>query len=165
LGYGGHPAAAGFSVRTEHLEAFREQVQHWVSENADKAANVPVLDVDAVCDGPTFGRPEAVKEITDGISKIGPCGKGNPAPRIQVNDVHATDMRPLGDKHLRFRLGNIDTVWWNGRVHTHALGNGPMSFVGSLGYNTWQGRRTLRFTVEDARLSELPSPPGSPEGP
>jgi single-stranded-DNA-specific exonuclease len=165
LGYGGHPAAAGFSIRTEHLEALRAQVQHWMVENADKASSVPVVDVDAICDGPTFQLPEAVKEITDGLSSIGPCGKGNPAPRIQVNNVHATDMRPLGDKHLRFRLGEIDTVWWNGRVHTHTLSNGPMSFVGSLSYNTWKGQRTLRFTVEDARLGDLPSPPASPEGP
>jgi single-stranded-DNA-specific exonuclease len=165
LGYGGHPAAAGFSMRTEHLEAFREQVQLWAGENAGETSDVPVLDVDAVCDGPTFQLPGDVKKIADGMSSIGPCGKGNPAPRIQVNNVHATDMRPLGDKHLRFRLGKIDAVWWNGRVHTHHLGNGPMSFVGSLGYNTWKGQRTLRFTVEDARPSDQPSPPASPEDP
>ena len=51
---------------------------------------------------------------------------------IQVDGVHVGDIRPMGEKHIRMRVMDIDAVWWNGRQHTAMLSSGPVSLVGSL---------------------------------
>lgn len=152
-GYGGHPAAAGFSVDASKLETLRAQLESWTDEHQDGEPVVPLLDVDIECDESAFRTPDA-DILAQGLSDLGPHGKGNPAPRIQVNGITIGDVRPLGEKHIRFRIGQVDAVWWNGRIHTHSLTQGPVNLVGSLGYNTWRGRRSLRFTVEDAASAD-----------
>ncbi|MEC8194472.1 MAG: single-stranded-DNA-specific exonuclease RecJ [Myxococcota bacterium] len=149
LGHGGHPAAAGFSTRVEHLEDLRSRLQTWAASNQSAAPTAPVLDVDAECGIDALRTPDA-DVLAQGLSDLGPHGKGNPAPKLCVNGVHVSDVRPLGERHIRFRMGDVEAVWWSGRVHSHRLTDGPVNVVGSLGYNTWRGRRSVRFTVEDA---------------
>ena len=36
---------------------------------------------------------------------------------IQVDGVHVGDIRPMGEKHIRMRVMDVDAVWWNGRQH------------------------------------------------
>jgi single-stranded-DNA-specific exonuclease len=164
LAYGGHPAAAGFSVRTKHLEALREQLNLWAGEHTEPGSWTPSIQVDAICDADHLRHPD-IDLLAQGLSDLGPHGKGNAAPVIQLDGVQISDPRPMGEKHLRMRIGEIDAVWWNGREHTHALTQGRISLVGSLGYNSWRGKRTVRYTVADARpFTEEPSPPASSEG-
>ena len=106
--------------------------------------------MDVCCDADALRVPDV--DIWRGLADLGPHGKGNPA-MIQVDGVHVY-IRPMGEKHIRMRVMDIDAVQ-NGRQHTAMLTSGPVSLVGSLGYNHWRGRRTVRFTVEDAR----PCPP------
>jgi len=150
LGHGGHPAAAGFSVAAEHLDALRDRLNAFASGSGQEGAKAPVVEVDAECDSVTLRTPDA-DVLAQGLSDLGPHGKGNPAPTIQVNGVHPAQIRPLGDRHIRFNIGDVEAVWWNGRVHSRALSAGAFSVIGSLGYNTWRGRRSVRFTVQDAR--------------
>ena len=149
LGHGGHPAAAGFSVSSDNLDSLKQRLEEWTAEHQHDGPVAAVIDIDAECDASLLRTPDA-DILAQGLSDLGPHGKGNPAPRIQVNNVRIADIRPMGDKHIRFKVGEVDAVWWNGRIHTHALTQGPVRVVGSLGYNTWRGRRTVRFTVEDA---------------
>ena len=152
IAHGGHPAAAGFSVRTDSLEALRDQLDQWAGEQSSQHEWTPSIEVDATCDAGLMRHPD-IDLLAQGLSDLGPHGKGNPAPVLQIDGVHISDPRPMGEKHLRMRVGEVDAVWWNGREHTHALSQGPVSLIGSLGYNSWRGRRTVRYTIQDARLS------------
>jgi len=164
LAYGGHPAAAGFSVRTEHLEDLREQLNQWAGANSEPGSWTPSIEVDAICDIDHLRHPD-IDLLAQGLSDLGPHGKGNPAPVLQLDNVRISDPRPMGEKHLRMRIGEMDAVWWNGREHTHTLTQGPVSLIGSLGYNSWRGKRTVRFTIADGRtVTAEPSAPASPEG-
>ena len=152
--HGGHPAAAGFSLPADRLEDLRQGLCEWAAAQDGLGDEAPTLDVDVCCDADALRVPD-VDILAQGLADLGPHGKGNPAPMIQVDGVHVGDIRPMGEKHIRMRVMDIDAVWWNGRQHTAMLSSGPVSLVGSLGYNHWRGRRTVRFTVEDAR----PCPP------
>lgn len=145
--YGGHPVAAGFTVPTEHLEALRERLCAAVTAQASTDALVPRLTVEA-----RVPRAEANEALAEAIERLGPFGKGNPEPLLALEAVTPRDLRPLGKagKHLRFSAGGLDAVWWSGDRFARDL-QGPVELVGRLGFNSWRGRRTLRFTVEDAR--------------
>ena len=148
LAHGGHPAAAGFSLKKEHLEGLRDGLCEWaLTQDVDPRA---ILEVDAICSSDALRIPDA-NILAQGLSDLAPFGKGNPSPRLQIDGVRVRDIRPMGEKHIRMRLGDIDAVWWNGRVYSHVLSEGLVSIVGTLGYNNWRGRRTIRFTISDAK--------------
>ena len=162
LAYGGHPAAAGFSLEQEHLEALSERLCDWALEQ--NAETAPALLIDAVCTPDDLRTPD-VNILAQGLSDLAPFGKGNPSPLLQIDGLSVVDIKPMGEKHIRMRLGDIDAVWWNGREHRQVLSEGPVSVVGTLGYNNWRGRRSIRFTISDARPFTEPSPPESPPSP
>lgn len=152
--YGGHPVAAGFSVRTEHLPALAERLAAWVDERVEAEALVPELRVDAAAD-----LRELDRVALEGLQRLGPFGKGNPSPRLLLRGVHPRGLRPLGKGHLRFDLDGLEAVWWSGGVHEEALRAADrLDLVGRLDLNRWKGRETLRFTVEDARRAASPAP-------
>jgi len=164
LSYGGHPAAAGFSCMAKDLDVLCARLGAWVEQNASGEDLAPSIDVDASCDGQTFRTPD-VALFAQGLSDLGPHGKGNPSPVLQVDGVRIDGIRPMGEKHLRMSVGGVDAVWWNGAQHRDALTDGLVSLIGSLGYNNWRGRRTVRFTIQDARPFISPTLPGSQSSP
>jgi len=160
LAHGGHPAAAGFSLKKEHLESLRDGLCEWAV--TQDVATTATLEVDAICSPDALRTPDA-NILAQGLSDLAPFGKGNPSPRLQIDGVRVQGIRPMGEKHIRMQIGDIDAVWWNGRVYSHVLSDGLVSIVGTLGYNNWRGRRTIRFTISDAKpfieTSSQESPP------
>jgi single-stranded-DNA-specific exonuclease len=161
LSHGGHPAAAGFSCKVSDLEAIRSGLERWCADGGAQTDLAPEITVDVRCDAEAFRAPDA-DILAQGLSDLAPYGKGNPAPVIQIDGVKVSGIKPMGEAHIRMSVGGIDAVWWNGRIHSHALTDGPISLVGSLGYNNWRGRRSVRFTIKDARPFSPPSPSASP---
>jgi single-stranded-DNA-specific exonuclease len=149
--YGGHPAAAGFTVAAANLPALAERLSAWAEKQHGQGGQAPVLDVDAVCTP-----SELDWKLCNALARIGPFGKGNPEPLLQLDRVHPERIGKMGERHLRFRLGALDCVWWRGTEFADALRQ-PVDLVGKLEVNQWQGRAKLRFTVSDARLASLPA--------
>ena len=162
IAYGGHPAAAGFSLNKDHLDELNERLCDWALQQEAEA--VPALLIDAKCTADDLRRPD-VDILAQGLSDLAPFGKGNPSPLLQIDNLRVGNIRPMGEKHIRMQMGDIDAVWWNGREHSHTLLEGPISVVGTLGYNNWRGRRSVRFTISDARPFTEPSTPESRLGP
>ncbi len=152
--YGGHPVAAGFSVETDKLPELRERLAAWVDARVDAEAHVPVLSVDIEAEA-----HELTRAAYDSLMRIGPFGKGNPAPRILLKNLPLRGARPLGTGHLRLDLGGLEAIWWGGAAHEAQLRGGrSLDVVGRLELNRWKGRETLRLTVEDMRAASAPSP-------
>ena len=147
--YGGHPAAAGFSIDAAHLPKLAEQLAAFVTNQGDAAQEAPTLIVEADCPVTALAGPGA-EQLADQLGQLEPFGKGNEAPLLCIRNVQATQFGTMGKTHLRMRVAGVDTVWWNGLVHAKTLEQ-PADLVGTLGFNTWKGRRTVRFTVRDAR--------------
>lgn len=146
--FGGHPAAAGFSVDTDKLPALRAQLDRFAREQLAGTNPAPSLRLDTDC------RPMDVTwESVRALQRLEPHGKGNPAPLLWVRGVRPTQLRLLsGGKHLKFRVGDIDAVWWGGGRFIEHLHH-PVDLAARPGINHWRGRSTLQFTVEDVRFS------------
>lgn len=146
--YGGHPRAAGFTVRAEHLPTLRQRLSdHVEGLDADLVeehavdAVLPATDVDEI--------------LLAQLRRMAPFGQGNPEPQLLLPGVRIDRLRPLGKdgKHLRFSVDGLDTVWWRGAAHADGLQAGQVDLLGTVGIDTFRGRRTLRFTVTDARAA------------
>jgi single-stranded-DNA-specific exonuclease len=140
--YGGHPVAAGFTVPTAHLPALATRLAAWVDANAGAADLVPVESVDAVLPGGALSLA-LVREL----ALLEPCGKGNPSARVVI-DGPITGVRCIKDRHLFFRVGGTDAVWW-GAAEQRDLLDGATAVLGSVGTNEWNNQTTARVTVDD----------------
>jgi len=149
-GYGGHPAAAGFSVDAQHIPALAGRLQTWAA-TAGAGNHLPVHEFDATA------RPgELSMQLFHELAELGPYGKGNPAPLLRIDGVLPEDVGRMGQKgaHLRFRVGRERAVWWRAGDHADALMSGDrFDLLVRLEENEYRGRTNLQLVVEDARPS------------
>jgi len=99
--YGGHSAAAGFSVANEKLEALEERLKTIAEEQLAGKDIRPSISLDAVVD---FN--DLTWELQEFIERIEPCGEGNPVPQFATADVKVLGKRKVGKKgtHLKLTL-------------------------------------------------------------
>jgi single-stranded-DNA-specific exonuclease len=98
--FGGHRAAAGLSIREEHLVGFATAFAAHADAVLAEDDLEPVTHVDAVV---------AASSLTLGLahelSRLAPFGLGNPEPTLLTASVEPVDPATVGEgKHLRFRV-------------------------------------------------------------
>lgn len=142
--YGGHPAAAGFSLPADRLPALAERLAAWTGQQHQDGLPPPELSIDATA------APELLTwPVVEGLGRLGPHGKGNPAPLLAVPCVPSA-LRPIGQEHLGFMAGPIEAVWWGGAAFAERL-QGPVELAVEVGLHRYNGRTVRRLTVRDAR--------------
>lgn len=138
--YGGHAAAAGFTLKSGELEAFRAGLDRYVQARGGVAEVVE--EADALLPGSALHL-----QLLDELEVFEPCGKGNPAPTLVITGA-VEAIRVMKDKHLKFRIGGVEAVWWNA-VDRRGLLDGAQAVLGRLERNLWQGSASLQIHVED----------------
>ena len=150
--YGGHPAAAGFTVRTDRLPELAARLAAWVDAAVGDDAFVPVHDVDA-----EVGLGDLTRALHGGLATLGPFGMGNPEPRLAVRGVRPrrVSVRASG-RLLHLALdgadGPLEAVWW-GNADRQAQFDGPVDLLGALELRTWNGNQTLQLAISDVRTA------------
>jgi len=148
LRHGGHPAAAGFSVRTEHIEALAERLGAAALEQTGGTIPTPSRSADLHLDPSQVDRG-----LLDSLAGLAPHGKGNPSPRIWITPTQVQDVRVLKEKHLKLRVAGLDVLWWGAAEHADLMRSRPqVELLGALSLNKWRGRETLQMTLDDVRL-------------
>ncbi len=160
LTFGGHDMAAGLSLASENLAAFRDAF----IERANGALGVedlaPAVTVDAV-----VGAAELTVENARGLGKLAPFGRSNAQPTLWLRGaVLAGDAEPLGAhaKHLQMRFERAGgaavrvIAWsWGERVGEFRRGDVIDALV-RLKVNEWRGRVSAECELVDARLACAP---------
>ncbi len=152
--YGGHPAAAGFTVRADRLDALRLRLNAYAA-NAAHDGSVRELEYDAEV------APSSLDDrLRVALARLAPFGMGNPEPRLVVPGARLDDVRRIGQRqqHLKARLGEnrwrIEVVGWGLGEHAEAVSGGrPVDLLGTLSENHWQGRRSLQLKLTDVRVA------------
>lgn len=153
---GGHTMAAGFSLTEDKLEEFRAFVGNYVIERIGGEALTPVVEIDAALDvgGATL-------ELAEALEKLEPYGAGNPEPRLVLKNVMISKASLVGIGHVRcvlvskngasikgmaFRVGDNDI----GHTMLNARGE-VFDVAGVLRRDTWGGRNSVQFLIDDIR--------------
>ena len=150
--FGGHPAAAGFTVPVGKIDALRERLGEYVDNQASEALVARrSYDADLAAD-------ELTEDLFADLQRLAPFGQGNPAPRLVVHDVQARDVRLLGaaQRMVKFQvdrpgMGRIEAIWWDKAEHVPALQSGPVDLLATLDENIYRGRRSLQLRIKDVR--------------
>jgi single-stranded-DNA-specific exonuclease len=147
--FGGHRAAAGFTVENDRLDEVR---QHLIAEAERALAGrelAPILEID--CNLPL--RQLRGEEIR-WLSRVGPFGIGNPQPMFLARNVTVIEARTVGDgdRHLKLRLRDGRSTWpaiaFDLGPFTAAPGD-RVDIVYALDLGRTDG--TLEIRVEDIR--------------
>ncbi len=164
--YGGHRAAAGFSLRTDRIEAFRQRFLELAAAELQDDEMLPTLTADAeVC------LDDVDLELADSLARLGPFGVANPEPTLVTRCLQVMRFpRLVGRNHLKMKVRQVDrggqvveTIGFNLGGLVERL-NGPSVPWVDLAFtperNVWNGRETLQLRVKDLHLLEDPGAEG-----
>lgn len=150
LAFGGHPMAAGLSLKMKNLDAFRTLVnRNCPLEDKDF---IPKLTIDVILPV-EFLTKEFVKEL----NLLEPFGKGNEKPVFVQKNVRATNAEIIGKNHnvLKVSLANhgcrsaisFHDVEEMEKMLKNKLYDFNMVYYPDL--NEWQGRTSIQAIISD----------------
>lgn len=152
---GGHNMAAGFSLREENLEAFRQFAGEYAEKILGHEKIVPSLEIDGI-----ISLSAATPEFAETLALLEPFGAGNPEPRLMLSGVRIVKSDIVGSGHIRcvlgaFAGGSLKAMAF--RAADSELGKALLNshgevfdLAGSLRKDTWMGRTQMQFIIEDA---------------
>jgi len=150
---GGHPMAAGFSLKREKLDAFYEYLKENISSDL-MGNNTSDLDIDGVLD---IGG--ATPDLVQKINLLAPFGESNPEPRFMIQNVMVSYCKILKNGHISFSLtgrggGRLNAIAF--RAVDTELGQSLLTtkdtlfhVVGILRQDNWRGQVKVQIQVQD----------------
>jgi single-stranded-DNA-specific exonuclease len=154
--YGGHAAAAGFTVQREQVAALREMLGGAVlklAAGSGPIATARVFDAEVRL-------VEIDERLASELAGLGPFGQDNPAPLLVTRGARVTSVRRVGDgSHLKLTLEDDRST--SRSAIGFKLGERPVDVGMRLDLafqpvvSTWQGHRSAELELSD--LAILPS--------
>lgn len=144
---GGHKLAAGVTLPTKNIAAFRKRVNQFYRDKNlfnQAALLLPTADAEATL-------PEVNEELISQLAGLEPFGSGNPQPILRTNNLHVRYVRRMGQdaQHVKLELRCPDS----GVTMQFLAFNAPKHFFVEPGeivdvwfqpdVNEWQGRRSV----------------------
>ena len=153
---GGHTMAAGFSLNEDKIEDFKKFVGEYVSEKIGGEAIVPVIDIDGELE-----LSGATLDLAENLEMLEPYGAGNSEPKLLLHRVRINKASIIGSGHVKCFLGSdnggsVKAIAF--RVADNDIGQAMLNakgevfdVVGVLRKDTWQGRNSVQFMIEDIK--------------
>lgn len=155
---GGHKLAAGVTLPTVNIEAFRNRVNEFYRDNNlvlehQRAKLLPKSEV-------TAGIGEVTDEIVEQIAQLEPFGNGNSQPILLSNGLRVYGSRRMGGQgqHLKLMLGDgvtsLEFLAFNAPEHFFVEAGEVVDVWYHPTVNEWRGRvniegRLLHLKVAD----------------
>ena len=147
--YGGHAAAAGFTIEPTLLPQFRRRLNDMAAKQLQVEQWTPKLPIDVVVE-----LRELDYALLGKLRELEPTGSENPQPVLGISDLLVRNFRRVGKDgaHLKLNVTDGDQSF-----DAIAFGLGekalamPMrvDIAAQLDENEWNGRRTLQLLVRD----------------
>ncbi|NOZ50896.1 MAG: single-stranded-DNA-specific exonuclease RecJ [Chloroflexi bacterium] len=147
--YGGHAAAAGFTIRRELLPELRRRLNTIAAEQIGDTKRVHKIPIDVV-----LHLQDLDYALLGKLRQLEPTGAENQPPMLAVSDLIVREFRRVGadSSHLKLRVSDGSVTF-----DAIAFGMGDLAvqlpmridIACHLEENTWQGRRSLQLLVHD----------------
>ena len=152
--YGGHELAAGFTIRRDRIDDFRQQVCAMAREYYTDDSPRTVLEADCIIP------PELLTlRGIESLSTLEPCGHGCPKPVLIMEKLVIDRIGQVGGgRHMRLRLHNgrhsFNAIYFSATAESASVSQGDLvdvAFVPQI--NDFRGERTVQMNVLDIRPS------------
>lgn len=153
---GGHKLAAGVTLPTKNIPAFRKRVNDFY--RSQKLINQPLLllpkaDVDT-------SLRELDEALVNDLKQLEPFGSGNPQPILKSTDVLVVNQRKMGaeSQHVKLTLEmegrKIDMIAFGAPQHFFAEPGETVTVWYTTDVNEWNGRRSVEGQLLHLEISE-----------
>jgi len=151
--YGGHAAAAGFTMPTKDLPQLTSELSALAAKQLAGVELRPHLNIDA-----EVKLNDLSGDVYPTTQMLAPFGHGNPVPTFLSRGVEVMERRTMGNsnEHLRMRLKQGGTVWdcVAFRLSSHQNEFAPqVDIVYNLEVDNWGGKNQLRLNILDFKKS------------
>ena len=151
---GGHPMAAGFSIRNDRINSFLKELRNSSERNISDAVVTPEIRID--CE---IKLTDITYKLLEFIINLEPFGLGNPEPVFLTKKVEVAEARKIGREgdHLRLKVkdeygATQDCVafgFGNAKIKT----GDKIDIVYTVSENVWGNRRKIDLKIKDLKPS------------
>jgi single-stranded-DNA-specific exonuclease len=152
--FGGHAAAAGFTVTNQNLERLNDRLTALAEEQLGGVELHPALELDA-----EVALIDLKPGLIEELARLEPTGMKNPSPLFATKNVQVRSARTVGrdDTHLKLTLtdGRItfDAIAFRqGHWADHMPERIDIAYAFEV--NEFNGRSTLQLNIKDIKRSE-----------
>jgi single-stranded-DNA-specific exonuclease len=157
LRYGGHAAAAGFSLDPARFDEFRELITAAVGQQNAGVERRRDFPIDAEITG-----IDVTPELCHALDQLEPCGQGNPAPLLSVRGARVLGTSTFGSEgqHIRVALatgdGIVEAIAFNKPGLAEHLPRGRIvDACFGLDLDSFQGFVRVRARLRDLRPAQV----------
>ncbi len=149
--YGGHAAAAGFTILNENIEPLKEQLWEIAAGQLADRELMPTLQIDA-----ELSLDELTPELAEALLKLEPTGEENPTPLFVTRNARLAGRQTVGaeGQHLRLTLSDgktsLEAIAFRRGEEIDTLPE-QVDVAYQLETNSWNGRSRLQLNVQDIR--------------
>jgi len=155
--FGGHELAAGFTVKEEKVEEFKEKIIEYANKKIKKEQLVPKLHIDLLLES-----DDVSYSLVDKLNTLEPFGYGNTKPVIALSHLIVVKKNIMGKESNHMKLlvkGNgidlLTLIMFGCNEDTENLKeNDEIDVVGYPDINIWNGRQSIQFSVKEWRYSK-----------
>lgn len=151
--FGGHPMAAGITLKPENIEAFRKRINQYAAEHFPQ---MPTQTVTLDCKL----NPAALSvSMAQSLTQLEPFGNGNPQPVFGLFNMELSNVTPVGGGgHLRLTLEKNGAVITAMRFNTkpeelpYHIGD-KIDLAVQLEAREFRGQPSLTVIVRDMKFA------------
>lgn len=151
--FGGHPMAAGITLKPENIEAFRKRINQYAAEHFPQ---MPTQTVTLDCKL----NPAALSvSMAQSLTQLEPFGNGNPQPVFGLFNMELSNVTPVGGgEHLRLTLEKNGAVITAMRFNTkpeelpYHIGD-KIDLAVQLEAREFRGQPSLTVIVRDMKFA------------
>jgi single-stranded-DNA-specific exonuclease len=154
LRHGGHAMAAGLSIASTNLEAFRAQFNDIARRSLKIEDLQPPLRLDGEVD-----LTDISLESVQHLDQLRPTGQGNPGLQFYARNLtHQRPLQRMGaeKQHVKMWITNgkvsHEAVWWGAGMGSLPVGRFDLAFAPQI--NHYNGQCTVQLKVLDWRPSD-----------
>ena len=154
--FGGHQAAAGFSIKEDKIPALRDRLTQYCKEHLSETDYLPIVDIDSQIAIDDIDVP-----LIEEIETLEPYGMANPTPVLALEEATISDLFLMGQqkKHAKVLLeredSTIDAIAWNRPdLHASFFPGDRVKVAFTVQKNEWNGHVSPQLMIQDMALLE-----------
>ncbi|PLT34583.1 single-stranded-DNA-specific exonuclease RecJ [Bacillus sp. V5-8f] len=152
--FGGHPMAAGMTLKIEDVDELRSRLNRLATEQLSEEDFQPVTRLDGVTD-----LEDVTLQSIEEMGLLAPFGMNNPKPKILIQSMPISEIRKIGanQNHLKLQLGKegnyLDGVGFGlGYLFADISPLSNLSVIGELAVNEWNNNRKPQIFLQDISI-------------
>lgn len=149
---GGHPMAAGFSIRTDKIDDFKKELSLKSESVVTDEILERYINIDTLIPFRLINN-----KILNEIEKLEPFGMGNPEPVFATEKVEIVEVRKIGKEknHLKLKVKSdkkvLDAVAFKWADKIEIESGDIVDIAYTIDENVWNGKISIQLKIRDIR--------------